>query len=401
MISKKRGLITFLISSLSSNAFGRAYLLADMLSQKWDIEFVGFHKGTLWPPCAQINKWPVKGVLKPAPNILSSEYRRAVQRLAALAEGDIVIACKVWPWIIDAAQLVDRKLKKPVILDIDDWELGWNFPVTPKKIFREIVFKLRNPEGLFLSWLYDLKTRNLGFIKLVSNSFLKDRFSGTLVEHACNTDVMNPSAVPDKQECRGKYGLQADAFYLGFIGTPRNHKGIDTILEALEIIIPASETSDDIKAVSGPVRFLAAGLSETEKQSSMFDKYRARTDFITTFSKKDLPLVVNCIDVSLIPQKDLACCRGQLPAKIFDAMAMRKAVIASAVSDIPVILGDAGITVPPDCPSELAKAVLHLMRNPAKLKTMGDAGRQKCVEKYSYRALFIILDELCSALLNK
>lgn len=396
----KKGCITFLVSTLSANAFGRAYLLAEMMSPAWDIEFVGFHEGNIWRPC-QNNRWPIKGVVKPGPNALSKEYRKSVLKLALLVEGNIVIACKVWPWIIDAAKIIQKRRGIPVILDIDDWELGWNFPVTPSSLIREIIYKLRNPEGLFFSWIYDIITQKIGFEKIVSNSFLQNRFNGTQVQHACDSDVMNPYKILDKDSCRKRFDLQKDAFYIGFIGTPRVHKGIDTIIEALAIIrknLPEIWIKENKLSL---IRFLVAGISEQESKDKIYDSQRDIIDFIHTFSKKELPVVVNCIDVSLMPQKDLPCCRGQLPAKLFDAMAMEKPVIASAVSDIPLIIEGAGIIIPPDSPLKLAEAIIYLWKNPKKIKKMGKNGRKKCVEKYSYKALFKILDKLCSNALYK
>ena len=67
-----------------------------------------------------------------------------------------------------------------------------------------------------------------------------------------------------------------------------------------------------------------------------------------------IPSCLHAADLVVLPQKKTKQSYGQIPAKIFDAMAMAKPIIATNVSDIPQILDSCGIIVEPDDITALA-----------------------------------------------
>jgi len=68
---------------------------------------------------------------------------------------------------------------------------------------------------------------------------------------------------------------------------------------------------------------------------------------------------------------------------LIEAMASRKPVIATRIGGMPEIVteGVTGILVHPEDPRDLAAAILELLRDPNRRRTMGDAGRRR-VETY-------------------
>jgi len=96
-------------------------------------------------------------------------------------------------------------------------------------------------------------------------------------------------------------------------------------------------------------------------------------------------------DVTVIPQKRNLAPVGQLPAKVFDAMAMAKPIIATNVSDLPEILDGCGWIVEPESPKQLARAIQHVIDHPEEARQMGQKARQKCIENYSWDAMEKIL----------
>lgn len=76
-------------------------------------------------------------------------------------------------------------------------------------------------------------------------------------------------------------------------------------------------------------------------------------------------------DLVVIPQAERAASHGQVPAKIFDAMAMPKPIIATNVSDIPEILDGCGWIVEPENPRQLAETIQYVFDHPAEAKQKG------------------------------
>jgi alpha-maltose-1-phosphate synthase len=72
-----------------------------------------------------------------------------------------------------------------------------------------------------------------------------------------------------------------------------------------------------------------------------------------------------------------------------EAMACGTAVVASRVGGIPevVLEGETGLLVPPADPGALADAVNELVADPDRAAAMGETGRRRAVERFSWRAI--------------
>ena len=102
---------------------------------------------------------------------------------------------------------------------------------------------------------------------------------------------------------------------------------------------------------------------------------------------KDTPKFVAAADLVVLFQSASPAAQGQLPAKVFDAMSMAKPIIASSVSDLPVILEGCGEIVEPGDVDSLARAIAVLLDDPGRASELGRRARQKCLAEYSYDAL--------------
>jgi glycosyltransferase involved in cell wall biosynthesis len=98
----------------------------------------------------------------------------------------------------------------------------------------------------------------------------------------------------------------------------------------------------------------------------------------------DIPGYLHAADLVVLPQKKTLQGYGQIPAKIFDAMAMAKPIIATNVADLPLILEGCGIVVEPEDISALAEKIAWVFSNPAAAEEMGKQARKKCIAEYSW-----------------
>lgn len=73
-----------------------------------------------------------------------------------------------------------------------------------------------------------------------------------------------------------------------------------------------------------------------------------------------------------------------MPLAILEAMAAGKAIVASAVGEIPRLLedGHAGLLVPPDSPEKLAEAILTLLQDEALRQSLERRAAQKAVSQF-------------------
>ena len=377
--------ISVLTPDLSHNCLGRAYLLAKILQRHYEVEIVGptFGDG-IWEPVADdksITYKPVKirGRFKP--------YWQ-IKELTKKIDGDVIYASKPLFTSFGVGLLKKLSNSKPLILDIDDWQMGFMKEIYSSlsltQSFKFLVTSALCSYSMSSYWntLFGEKLSYLADEITVSNNFLQDKFSGTIVWHARDTEAFNPEKF-DGSSLREKYDIDRNKKVVMFSGTPRAHKGIEDLIEAINLL----QTQDVLLTLVG-----ADEGSYSQNLITMADKKlgeRLKAFGLQPFEK--VPEFLAMSDVTVIPQKRNLASVGQLPAKVFDAMAMAKPIIATNVSDLPEILDGCGWIVEPESPKQLARAIQHVIDHPEEARQMGQKARQKCIENYSWDAMEKIL----------
>lgn len=369
--------IDVLCYNLSNNAFGRAYLLADLLRRSGhQTRIVGLRLGpSVWGPLADcdIETVPVPSGAK-YPDVLGS-----MGRLLRVLDCDVALASKPRVSSFGAALL---KRMAPgsglkILLDIDDWEAGQDLPVTRGKFLRRL------PEAINIDSFYDplalgKLTRRADGIT-VSTTFLQKMYGGRLLPHVRDTDFLDPAKY-DRDGLRGALGL-TDEFVIAFLGSIRRHKGIELLLTMLPRLEP-------MKA-----RLLLLGTQNVDP--AIRDIMNRHTRYIIEQPEipyRDLPKFHAVSDLVVLPQMDTPFGRAQLPMKLLDAMAMARPIISTNVSDIPMILEGCGVILESYDEDELVEKIVSLQGDPGLRKRLGEAARHRCMERYSYRQGMDILD---------
>jgi glycosyltransferase involved in cell wall biosynthesis len=74
---------------------------------------------------------------------------------------------------------------------------------------------------------------------------------------------------------------------------------------------------------------------------------------------------------------------------VLEAMAMARAVVATAVGGVPEIVrhGETGLLVPSENPEALASAVITLLTDQEQRETFGRAGRERVLKEFSVEAM--------------
>jgi glycosyltransferase involved in cell wall biosynthesis len=370
--------VSVLAFDLSDNATGRADLLARLLASRYAVEVVGPRFGAeIWHPAraGAIAYRALPGARYPRFAALASD-------LARLADGDVLVASKPRPTSYGIALLARRQRRRPLLLDVDDWELGFFYR---SGVWGRIgrALNVANPNGLTWTWLIERFVGRADAVTVASR-FLERRFGGTLVPHVRDTEAWDPARF-DGAAMRAALGV-GDARVVMFLGTPRGHKGVDDLVEVMQglagarLVIVGADTGHEA------ARRWAARPGVIVRGSIPFD---------------DVPRYLAAADVVAIPQRATSDTVGQVPAKLFDAMAMARPIVATSVSMIPEVLDGCGLLVPPGDGRALRAMLERLLSDPERAQELGRRARARCVERYSFASARAVLFPLIDRLLGK
>jgi len=379
--------ISILTPDLSQNCLGRAYLLAKILQRHYEIEIVGPEFGDgIWEPVADDKSITYKSVK------IIGRFKPYLQikELVKNIDGDVIYASKPLFTSFGVGLLKKLHNSKPLVLDIDDWQMGF-MKETYKNLSLINRFKSLVDSTLFFyragSYWNNLLSEKLAHFAdeiIVSNHFLQRKFGGEIIWHVRDTKAFNPDKF-NKSLIRKRYGIEDTKKIVMFFGTPRAHKGIDDLIEAMSFV----KNPNTILSIVGidykdPYCLNLVGTAKKRLGKKRF------IDFGLQPFKK-IPEFLVMADVVVIPQRKNFATMGQMPAKVFDAMAMAKPIIATNVSDLPEILNGCGWITEPKNPEQLAEKIQYVLNNPEESKKIGNKARQKCIEKYSWDGMEEIL----------
>jgi glycosyltransferase involved in cell wall biosynthesis len=373
--------VSILCFDVSDNAAGRAWLLARLLEPIGAVEIVGPHFGAgVWEPVAQ-EPVPVRSI----PGGRFPAFAARLPALVRLADGDLIYASKPRLTSAGIGYLARLGRGRPLLLDIDDWETGFflrgGFWGTVGR-----AVNVANPRGLTWTWLME-HLRGIADGITVASRFLERRFGGVLIPHVRDTDRWAPGRA-DPRPARERLGVNKERVVM-FLGTPRAYKGVE----------------DLAAAVSGLGRpDVALALVGTDPGSDTGRALAARHPAIRLLGRvpiAQVPAYLSAADVVVVPQRDSSDTRGQVPAKIFDAMALGRPVVSTRVSMIPEVLDGCGLLVEPGDVTALGAAIGRLLDHPEEARALGEAARRRCVERYSFeaarRALFPLVERVRAA----
>ena len=371
--------VSVLAADLSDNATGRADLLARLLSARYDVEVVGPRFGAdVWMPAREgaIAQRSVRAGRYPG-------FARRIPALLDLVDGDVIVASKPRATSFGLALLARARRRRPLVLDIDDWEIGFFSRSGPwGRIGRAL--NVANPNGLPWTWLAEKLVSRADAITVASR-FLERRFGGTLLPHARDTEAWDPGRY-DRAATRRRLGVDGEKVVM-FLGTPRGHKGVDDLVEAVGSLGPGV-----ILALVG----VDAARSGAQRWSApAYVRVTGEIPF------DDVPRYLIGADVVVVPQRDTMDTVGQVPAKLFDAMALARPIVSTSVSMIPEILEGCGVVVEPGNVSALAGAIKRLLDNPVDAADLGRRARERCESRYSFRVARATLFPLIEKLTNQ
>ncbi|MBE9164100.1 MULTISPECIES: glycosyltransferase family 4 protein [Microcoleaceae] len=377
--------VSLVVSDLSGASAIRAFLLAQVLIElNYEVEVVGFKFGQeLYAiPPANIPVCAIPGTNYPT-------FLMDAQKILKKIDGDIIYAVKPKPTSFGLSLLKKLETLRPVILDIDDWELSWCDPdewkyrPSFKQLYRDILKQngqLRKPDHpLYIKWMESLIHRANAVT--VHTKFLQQRFGGVYLPNGKDTKIFDPAKY-NPELSRERYGLSGYRILM-FPGAPRPHKGVEDVLMALEQL-----NEPDLKLA------IVGGSPYDDYDDRLMQQWGRWIVKLPRFPVETMPEVVAAAHVVVVPQRETLTAVAQFPLKLTDGMAMAKPVLSTRVGDIPAILGGTGYLVEPSSPAQISQKIQWIFQNLTVANLQGMKARERCVKKYSIQAMALILSEI-------
>lgn len=378
--------ISILTPNLSGNSFGRAYILGKVLQRHYEVEIVGpKYEKEIWKPLRDI-EFSIKDVQ----GRLFPSFLLQIGDLLKNVTGEIIYAHKPFFSTFNIGLIKKITSGRPIVLDIDDWDPGFIYKLPFLSKLKDLALSIRSPSSLLIALLNE-RLMSIADEITVSNKFLKDKFGGAIVPHGRDTDLLNPERF-DRKYLRRSFGVSGKKI-VTFLGTPRQWKGIEDLIEA-------------VSRLKQDVLLMLVGLGD-----SVYDEKLRRLSYHKLGKERAILIgqqpfgkigdYLSMSDLIVIPQHKNAATKGQLPAKVFDAMAMAKPVIVTNVSDLPQIIDGCGWIVEPGDSQQLVETISYVFKHPVMAEKMGNKARKKCVKYYSYDAMEKILIPIFNRLEHK
>lgn len=368
--------ITILSHDLSNNSLARVYVLAKVLSRKHKVQIIGpiFGSG-IWMPCntGEFDYVSVRGRKYP---FFFLEAKKIIDNI----KGDLVYAVTPQPSSYGVGLIYKIIKKVPLILDIDDWQVGFYLHETKFKRFCNSVRHILYPNAYPYLLLVESLVKYADNVTSVSN-FLQKRFGGIKLPQGRDTDFCNPEKFA-KEVLKEQYKLSSYRIIM-FLGTPRPHKGLEKVLEAI------------VRLKRDDVRLMIIGATkDNEFVNNLAKREPDKVILFGMCSFSDIPKYLAMADIVVLPQKQSPWSIGQVPSKFFDAMSMAKPIISTKVSEIPDILENCGMVVDTDNIQALTNSIAYLLENEEEATKLGKKAREKCIREYSFDALEKIIAKM-------
>ncbi len=210
--------------------------------------------------------------------------------------------------------------------------------------------------------------------------------------------IVNPNGVdatffrPLETEVRGDYGIPADALTIGYAGNFRRWHRVDLLIRAFQQL-----ARDDVYLL-----IIGTGPGEIERMLHRAAEARRSSHIVFTgpvpYSR--MPEFLSACDILVAPQS--ATFAGKLhqsPVKLFEYMAVNRAVVGSRIGQIKEIIDEDrnGMLFEPDSVEDLQRILTILLQNKSLRQQLGQQARRDVMSMHSWEAnVARILDALDS-----
>jgi alpha-maltose-1-phosphate synthase len=177
-----------------------------------------------------------------------------------------------------------------------------------------------------------------------------------------------------------RYGVDPSRPYVIFVGRITRQKGVPVLLRAASALVPEAQLvllagQADTPELLAEVTELVDGLKASRSGVLWIPEMLPKHEVIQLLSHATVFAIPSVYE--------------PLGIVNLEAMACGTAVAGSRTGGIPEVVadGETGLLVPPGDPDQLATALNALLRDPARARAMGQAGRKRAVAEFGWPAI--------------
>lgn len=179
----------------------------------------------------------------------------------------------------------------------------------------------------------------------------------------------------DAAMARKKFELPVNGIVVGMLGRLDPQKGQETFLRAIPSILKKHPNAsfviagEETRGEEGYKRYLTQLRDDLQLHRNVY--FLPFTD--------DVPEFMSALDIFILPSRS-----ETYGLVLIEAMAMRKAVVATTAGGVPEIVTNErdGLLVPPDNANALAEAILMLLDNARLREVFGNQARVHALKKF-------------------
>ncbi len=197
-----------------------------------------------------------------------------------------------------------------------------------------------------------------------------------LIPNGANTDLFTYQPQAGRALAQ-ELGLEGKfiALYAGIHGVAQR---LETVLHAADLL----RDNEEIQFVfvgEGPRKAALMEMSHALEQRNV--------RFLPETPSEQMPAYLSAAACSIVPLRDGPLFRGALPSKLFEAWSCSRPVVLSVAGEAEAVLREAngGISVTPEDPGEMARAIEHLYEHREEAEAMGKSGRAYVEQRYARR----------------
>ncbi len=198
-----------------------------------------------------------------------------------------------------------------------------------------------------------------------------------IVPHGVKLEHFYPR---DMLTLRNKLGL--NSLVVGYVGRLTEEKGVIDLVRSLSILSRKDVKFQSLIVGSGPYKGKVKRTIDNLELNGLIR-------IIPSVPHNEISKYYNCIDILVVPSHTTKSWKEQFGRVLIEAMACGVPVIGSSSGEIPNIIRKTGggLIFQERNTKDLAAKICELLRDDGKRKELGQKGREKVIELYSYEVV--------------